>query len=363
MQHIIILPDLGQTTSEAKVVKWWKRAGEHVNRGDPILEVETDKVNMDVEAFESGYVRDLLVEEGATVAALSPIAILTDTPEEAFSRPDGGPPATSADSPGPSAVAAPSPGAKIKAAPRARALASELGIDLSAVAGTGPNGLITGADVERFAGRGNFRALSAMAATVVSSKRDIPHFYASRDVNVTTAAGWRTNWNERHPDLHASFNDVFVRTAARALRDVPRMNVSLRGGIYETRTVADVLLVAAHDEGLLLIPLPDPAAGSWESFLVDIRQAVKRGAVASAAPLLAISNLGMFGIKQFAAIIPPSCTAVLAIGAVREEPVAADGRVTVERMCTVTLSADHRIVDGITAARFLERVQDRLNSL
>jgi pyruvate dehydrogenase E2 component (dihydrolipoamide acetyltransferase) len=368
MRHIIILPDLGQTTSEARVLQLLKRAGEPVSRGEPIVAVSTDKVDMEVESFENGYLREWLVKEGAVATALSALAILTDTPEEPYELPADTAPEAEAP-PVPAAIVPERRNAQVIAAPAARALAKELGLDLKTLKGTGAGGLITKADVQRFTEqRGksettDTRALTTMAATTIASKRDIPHFYATVDVPMTRASEWRTQWNKAHPSLHATLNDLFVRCAARSLRDIPRMNVSYCGGTYQQRVAADVLLVVAREPAMILAPMADPSDLSWDHYLSAIRVATEKGSAIAAAPLLAISNLGMFGVKQFAAIIPPGCTAVLAIGAVREEPVARNGQVVIDRVCSLTLSADHRVVDGVTAARFLERIQFHLNSL
>jgi pyruvate dehydrogenase E2 component (dihydrolipoamide acetyltransferase) len=368
MRHVIILPDLGQTTSEARILQLLKRAGEPVRRGEPIVAVSTDKVDMEVESFENGYLREWLVEEGAVATALSALAILTDTPEELYELPAD----ATAQAKAPPTPGAPVPerkNAQVIAAPAARALAKELGLDLKRLTGTGAAGLITKADVQRYTeqiGKSEImdtRPLTAMAATAVASKRDIPHFYATLDVSMTRATEWRTQWNKAHPSLHATWNDLFVRSAAQSLRDVPRMNVSYRDGAYQQRSVADVLLVIAREPAMVLAPMADPSDLPWDRYLGAIRMATEKGSTIGTEPRLAISNLGMFGVKQFAAIIPPGCTAVLAIGAVREEPVARNGQVEIGHVCSLTLSADHRVVDGVTAARFLERIQIHLNSL
>jgi pyruvate dehydrogenase E2 component (dihydrolipoamide acetyltransferase) len=365
MQHNIILPDLGQTTSEAKIVQWLKKPGDHVSRGEPIVAVETDKVDMEVEAFESGYLRELLAEEGSMASALAAVAILTDMPEENYDLP--GQKADAAAAPAAQVAVPPAnPARSGNAAPAARALAKELGVDLMQVKGTGPKGLITRADVQRFVETGPNRALSAMAAMAVTSansKRDIPHFYVTRDLELTSAAQWRDRWNVTQHGAHASFNDVFVWCAAHALADVPRLNLAFRDGAFEQRSAADVLLVVAREPALLLLPMADPRTLDWKEFIHRMHDSAGQGHSAPAAPLLAISNLGMYGVKEFAAIIPPGCSSVLAIGAVREAPVVRNGAVTIERIATVTLSADHRVIDGIAAARFLERMQLHLNSL
>ncbi len=372
MQHIIILPDLGQTTAEATIVEFLKKKGSHVKRGEPILVASTDKADVDVEAFEEGFLREWLVEKGALASALSPVAVLTTTPDEPYELPTS---SSETNNPVLAEIASEElektdQALKIAAVPAARIAAKELGIDLKTVKGTGASGLITKADVQRTAsergasGPGNFAKdrLAAMAAATLASKREIPHFYVSRDVWLKHAAQWRKTSNESPSNPHVSWNDIFVRCAAQALNENdglapkgPEAAMGRQGG-------KDILVVSANEPGLTLVPVPDPSALPWKEFLKFMRES-KKSYPAGFSPILAISNLGMHGVKQFAAIIPPGCRAVLAIGAVREEPVAANGEVKVEQICTLTLSADHRVVDGIAAARFLEGMQHSLDAL
>jgi pyruvate dehydrogenase E2 component (dihydrolipoamide acetyltransferase) len=384
MKHIIILPDLGQTTSEAKVVKWLKVLGDKLSAGEPLLEVETDKATMEVEAYVGGYLRRKLAQEGDLASTMSPIAILTDTSDERFeeegsaTKPDAAGTQASSD---PSAAGVPQ-SKPVAAVPAARARARELGIELSSVPGTGPNGLITKTDVERFAagGRveapqmsgplGDLKSLAAMAALTSASKSTIPHFYVTVDFDVTRAEAWRSSWNASHPGCRVSINDYLVRAASKALFDSPRFNVRLAEGRYVQQATAELLLVVGGEPGLVLVPLPDLHAAPLEEFVPAIRTAVNSArqnrmttSAFKVSPLLALSNLGMFDVKQFAAIIPTGCTAILAVGSVREQLILRAGTPQSVKVCTVTLSADHRVVDGVAAAKLLASMQSHLNSL
>jgi pyruvate dehydrogenase E2 component (dihydrolipoamide acetyltransferase) len=384
MKHIVIMPDLGQTTSEAKIVSWLKSVGDKLAMGEPLLEVETDKATMEVEAYVGGYLRKTLANPGDMVAASNPVAILTDTPDEDYGEEPKAQSAVTTPVTVPEKTFAAAPtrsSGPIVAAPAARVLAKQLGIDLSAVPGSGPQGLISKADVERFAAKAGVpveaapsleadRALQAMAALTSSSKSTIPHFYVTVDLDVGVAEEWRALWNQDHPELKASVNECLVRVASAALADSPRLNVRVANGKYEAQSTADVLVVVGADSGLALIPVADPHSGAFETYLARIKSALssaKAGRVQAGAaqlrPALAISNLGMFGVKEFSAIIPPGCAAILAAGAVRDHVIWHDGRAELAKVCTVTVSADHRIVDGIAVAKFLERMQFHLNSL
>ena len=376
------MPDLGQTSSEAKIVSWLKKPGERLTLGEPLLEVETDKATMEVETYVGGFLRRKLANEGEMVAASNPVAILTDTADEDFDQDVRPNPKSVASTPTaertqPAAPAA--VGGNIAAVPAARALAKQLGIELSKIRGTGPRELITKADVERHvsqpekpvAAHGSLhqsKAWEAMASLTSRSKSTIPHFYVTVDLDMAAAETWRSNWNQDHAGLKASVNDCLVRAASAALADSPRLNSRVSEGKTEQQSSADVLLVVGVDSGLLLVSVQDPHSDPVDVFLRRIRVALdsaKEGKVQGtrSTPMLAISNLGMFGVREFSAIIPPGCNAILAAGAVRDQVVWRDGRAEAVKVCTVTVSADHRVVDGIAVAKFLERMQFHLNSL
>lgn len=383
MTHSVIMPDLGQTTAEGRIVRWLKTPGDKVVKGDALLEVETDKVTMEVEAYREGYLRTVLVEAGQAASAMSTIALLTDDPEEECKGPAIG--AQPAAKPGKDAGAARTTHAdaagamssphersldRPAATPAAKAAALSSRQNLAGISGTGPRGLITRRDVEKArTTHASSRPAALMAAITARSAAEIPHFFATVDVDVSNLIQWREGWNAAHPALHASFNDVFVRAASLALRDAPWMNTRYRDGRVEELDSTDVLLVTATESGLVFVPIEDPAAIGWEAHLSRMRRSLevaRQKRIMSSLPhppALAVSNLGMFGVKQFSAIVPPECSAILAVGAVREVVRVKNRQISIGDACSLTLSCDHRVIDGIMAARFLERVQTRLNSL
>ena len=379
MTHRVIMPDLGQTTAEGRIVRWLKKPGDKVAKGEPLLEVETDKVTMEVEAYKAGYLRVVLVEEGQMAGAMLPIALFTDDPEEAYegvlaeTEPsDESVKSETTNSPPMAAFSLTQEevSGSLAVTPAAKARARVMKVDLRAIDGTGPDGLITIRDVEKARGsQRSPKAASSMAAIATRSAAEIPHFFVTVDVEVSKAIEWRERWNAAHPDLPASLNDIFIRAASLALRDVPDMNVHYREGMLEEHPSSDVVLVAATQSGLALVPISDPASSAWEAYLSSMRRIledVRQGRIVQflpETPALAVSNLGMFKVKQFSAIIPPACSAILAVGAVREEVIVKDKQMRMGEVCSLTLSSDHRVIDGITAARFLESVQAHLNSL
>ena len=388
MTHTVTMPDLGQTVAEGKIVRWLKKPGDSLSKGEALLEVETDKVTMEVECYKAGYLRVILVSEGEIASAMSPIAILTDRPDEAYENAATGDAVTAGSLPhsvpspptaDPSRIATPvsSPAAvangstRVPATPAAKSRARESGLNLRRVVPSRPDGLITRHDVDSaLARQAPSSPALAMAAITTKSIQSIPHFYVTVEADVSALLAWRSRWNTDHPDLRLSLNDVFVRAAALALRDVPALNVRYSNGAVEQRTGQDLLLVVATGGGLSLVPISDPASLSWEDYAGQMRRTLKRAGQGRASPprpegtpALAVSDLGMFGIKQFTAIIPPGSTAILAIGAVREEAVVRNRQVEVGEVCALTLASDHRVVDGIMAAKFLERIQVYLRAL
>jgi pyruvate dehydrogenase E2 component (dihydrolipoamide acetyltransferase) len=385
MIHNIIMPDLGQTVAEGKILRWLKRPGDVVSRGEALLEVETDKVTMEVESYRSGYLRAILVGEGEMASAMSAIAVLTDQFDEIFEEScprdiakegaDGE--GTAGTSKQASASARSAGGAvqnrdgRVVASPAARLRARELGVDLRSLVASRPDGLITRRDVnETLATRATSMPAHPMATITTKSAQSIPHFYVTVDADLSAALVWREHWNSEHPDARLTLNDVFVRAASLALRDVPAMNARYSNGMIEQRNCGDVLLVSATSRGLSWVLVPDPASVGWSEHAGQMRRALKSAEdglpsslLPAGAPALALSNLGMFGVRQFTAIIPPDSTAILAIGAVREEPIVRNRQIEIGERCALTLAADHRVVDGMTAAKFLEQIQVHLKSL
>lgn len=380
MASRVVMPKLTDTMEEGVVVKWKKREGESVSTGDVLAEIETDKAVMDLEAFASGTLRRVLVKEGTTVKAGELIAVIAD-PDE-----DIAPVLAETISPAPTikstqARAAPPPqtqtGARpegeddrVKASPRARTLARERGIDMTSVKGSGPGGRIVEEDVlksgeavsPRPAGATD-RPLSqmrkAIARTTSQSKAPVPHFYLTTEIAMDEAERLRTRLKQTRR-FHPSLTDVIVRAAAVALTRHPEINVSYRGEALRYHDSIDIGIAVGLDDGLISPVLRDCGRKSLEQISTEAKALIERARNKRLQPAeytgatFSVSNLGMFEVDSFIAVIMPPEAAAIAVGAVRDVPVVGPDGVKPGRRMSVTLSCDHRALDGVQGAKFLK---------
>ena len=379
MTKNIIMPKYGLQQDNGTVVEWRVKEGDHIDKGDILLDLETDKALFEYESPESGYVRKLVAQNGEEVPVLSVIAIITDEADEAIE--DIAPASTGtpteetrqiADAPEPEPALEAST-QRIKRSPAARRRARELNIDLANIAGTGPGGRIVLADVELAASAAPSPASSALSRmrqaigrTMAYSKSTIPHFYVATEIDMTDAEIWRKNLAETDA-IKLSVTDLFVKAAADALTQYPALNASLDGDtaviVHDT---VDIGLAVGTDDGLVVPVIPN----ADQAFLTDLadergqrveeaRQGRLRG---DASATFTISNLGMYGITSFTAIVNPPEAAILAVGAAiaRVVPIGDPMTIAVRQIAEVTLSADHRLVDGVVAAQFLQALKQNL---
>ena len=377
MTKTIIMPKYGLQQDNGTVVEWRVKEGDHVNKGDILLDLETDKALFEYESPESGYVRKLVAQNGEEVPVLSVIAIITDEADEAIEDPTP----ASTDTPTEETrqiadTAEPEPAMeastqRIKRSPAARHRARELNIALANIAGTGPGGRIVLADVELAASAAPSsttlsRMRQAIGRTMAYSKSTIPHFYVATDIDMTDAEIWRKNLAETDA-IVLSVTDLFVKAAADALTQYPALNASLDGDtaviVHDT---VDIGLAVGTDDGLVVPVIPN----ADRAFLTDLadergqrveeaRQGKLRG---DASATFTISNLGMYGVTSFTAIVNPPEAAILAVGAAiaRVVPIGDTMTIAVRQIAEVTLSADHRLVDGVVAAQFLQALKQNL---
>ena len=399
----VTMPKWGIEMQEGTVTAWNVELGRHVDKGDALLDVETEKIVNSVESPASGTLRRMLAPAGDTFPVGALIAVLSDpdvaeTDIDAFvtnfkpfdaSFAEGSTAAAAATAPSPpTAPAAPvaeaaADGAaegEARVSPIARRLADKLGIDLSQVTGTGRNGRISKEDVEAYAATLQQAGTPAAAVVVIGmaepvkrekltsmrstiarrlseSKRDLPHYRLVADLDMDALATQRAAMvaaGER-----VSINDLLLHAVAVALRQHPRLNAQFTGDELLQFEQVD-LAVAVATPGGLVTPIVRNAAGlSVQQIATAVRELAERARAGKLAReeitggTFTVSNLGMFGVRQFDAIINPPQVAILAIGAMEERPVARHGALAVGRVVTVTLSSDHRVVDGADAAAFL----------
>jgi len=391
--HLIKLPSVAADTAGGNLHQWLKKEGDKVAVGDALAEIETEKAIVEINAEYAGVLGRILVPAGAASVPINTVigVLLADGDDaSAIDRAlaeHGGPavvapaaaPAAAvatAAAPAAAASAAAVPGGRLFASPLARRLAAQWHVNLLEVAGTGPHGRIVRRDVEAArdrapvaaapsAGRPAARRVPhtgmrrAIARRLTESKQNVPHFYLSVDCRMDALLALRAQANQGGA-VKLSVNDFIVRAAALALREVPEVNVSWHEDAIEYHAGADISVAVATDGGLVTPIVRDADIKSLSAIAGEIVELAGRAKINRLKPeeftggSLTVSNLGMYGISQFAAIINPPQAAILAVGAAERRPVVGDnGELVAATVMTVTLSADHRAVDGAVGARWL----------
>jgi pyruvate dehydrogenase E2 component (dihydrolipoamide acetyltransferase) len=409
MADLVTMPKLGFDMAEGTLIRWVKAEGEAVEKGELLAEIETDKATVEVESSHTGTVRRHLVDEGAIVPVGDPIAVVAPEDEEidfdALLGPQDTPAEAEAVATEPAAattavetVVVPSPdGSKlpggVRASPLARRMANEQSINLVDVPGTGPGGRITKKDIEAFtAGLTAAPAVTptpaaapaqapvfiteprddqyiplsrlrgAIGRRMTEAKQQLPHFYVTYDYNMAEVMALRTQVNAMlEPEgIKLSVNDFIVKAVALALREYPNLNASLAGEQILRHGHINIGNAVAVENGLLTVVCHDADFKSLRQISVEVRAKALRareGKVQSddiEGSTFTLSNLGMFDVEEFIAIINPPEAAILAIGSVRQVPVIDDGEIKVGMRMKATISVDHRVSDGAEAAQFMQ---------
>jgi pyruvate dehydrogenase E2 component (dihydrolipoyllysine-residue acetyltransferase) len=385
MASRVVMPKLTDTMEEGIVVEWKKKEGDPVQAGDVIAEIETDKAVMDLEAFASGILRKVMAREGETVKAGALIGVIGEADEDitaAASDSIAASAAVKTASPkAPPPVSRAAGGSRTEeprtiASPRAKALAAERGIDLSTVQGTGPEGRIVEDDVVKAAGvdqttmpAGTDQPLSqmrkAIARATSHSKAPVPHFYLTVDIAMEKAEQFRNQFKQDRR-VHPSITDLIIKTAALALARHPQINVSYTGTAIRRYATIDIGIVVGLDDGLISPVLKNCGAKSLEQISTESRELIERARSKRLQPpeyagaTFSISNLGMYDVANFIAVLMPPQAACIAVSAVRDAAVVENGGVRAGRRMSVTLSCDHRALDGMQAAQFLKEFKRML---
>jgi len=406
MADIVIMPKLGFDMAEGTLVRWVRQVGESVTKGEVLAEIETDKATVEVEAGFSGVVRRHVVEPGTSVPVGSAIAVIGSADEpidlEAIARANAAvgagevKAAAAAGAATPTAPAIPEPAAaaagRVNASPLARRLASEAGLDLASVRGSGVGGRITRKDIEAVRGAPSARPVAAATPGVrlappaftpsgageakriplsrlrqaigrrmTEAKQQLPHFYVTHEYRMEALMAVRAQANEYlGDDEKLSVNDFLVKAVALCLREFPNLNASLAADAIVQHAEVSVGVAVAVEGGLLTVVTREADRKPLRLLARETREMVARAREGKVRPgdvegsTFTVSNLGMFEVEHFVAIINPPEAAILAVGSVRQVPVVEEGVVKAGLRMKATLSADHRVSDGAEAARFLQ---------
>jgi pyruvate dehydrogenase E2 component (dihydrolipoamide acetyltransferase) len=411
MAYTLRMPEVAANATHATLVSWTKREGESIDIGQSIADVETDKAVVELPVEHGGVIGQLLVSNGTEVAVGAPIAILLEPGETLAQANPVASPANTAHQPAPKAEsnvvpAHPAPlsagGAlpvaglqRVLSSPVARLLAKEHGMDLREISGSGPRGRITKNDVQQhllvreeppIKGPAPTRAptalsIQASSSTVIpltsmrrtiarrlsESKSTVPHFYVRVKCQVDALMAARAQINEGR-DLAISVNDFVIRACAVALTQESAMNVSWRDEGVHQFDQADISMAVATPNGLITPIIHDAASLSLSQISQQARALAELARAGSLQPsqfqggTFSVSNLGMYGVDEFDAIINPPQAGILAVGAIRAEPIVKEGELTIGHVMQCVLSVDHRAVDGAVAARWLSRFRTLIES-
>jgi pyruvate dehydrogenase E2 component (dihydrolipoamide acetyltransferase) len=369
MASDVIMPALGMAQETGKVVRWLKAEGETVAKGEPLLEVETDKVTVELESPADGILAGISAAEGADVPVGETIAFVLAVGETVPEPVAAVPSEVATVVPRPSRseadVQAPAGGRRRSlASPKARRIAAERGVDLAALAGSGPGGAVVAADLDGSAAASNGVTVPAiwrlMAKRTTQSWQSVPHFYLRREVDASRLQSWRAAARARPGQERASHTDLLVRLVAEALRRHPRVNSSWSDGAVVRSEQINVGIAVAVDDGLVVpvvhdadrLSLADTVARRIE--LVDAARAGRLRPEDVTGGTFTISNLGMYGVDSFDAIVNAPQAAILAVGRVADRVIPVDGQPAVRPVLQLSVSFDHRVVDGARGAEFVE---------
>ena len=443
MATLLTMPSLSPTMETGVIATWLKKVGDHIEVGDVLAEIETDKAVMEYEMPDEGYLRELLVETGQELQVGTPIAILADSMDEDISAvkaqaasgqaaaPAAAPAQSAAESataaaavapaaqaapvpqPPPAAPAAPAAvqpaaqpapapsnghgnGARVRVSPYARKLAEEAQLDLAALQGSGPGGRIVARDVESAIEHGGAIAPAApgvgvplalpvaggpayedlpisqmrkaIARKMTEAKTTVPHFQLTRKIRAEALLDGREALKAQFPDLRITVNDILVKACAAALRAHPTVNSQFLGDKVRRFHTVDIAVAVGTEEGLITPVLRNVEVKGLAQISAEMKALGEKARNKKLAPedytggTFTLSNLGMYGVTEFNAIINTPQACILAVSGVVTEPVVENGQLAVGRTLNMTLSSDHRVVDGVIAARFMDTLARMLEN-
>ena len=388
----VIMPALGVAQEKGTLINWLKAEGQSVTKGEPLMEVETDKATVEIEAPASGILTNVIASPGDEIPVGNKIALILAPGEKAEgtsgrlstavrARAEAAPQNPAKTALAPARTEESRPSGIIPASPAARRIAREKGVDLSTLRGTGPEGAILAEDVARSlatetpASGGPPRIKETVQLTpmrrivgerMAKSKQSAPHFYLSMDVDMTEISRKRNALKTAGDAIVPSINDYILAASARALSDFPSLNAAFTDKGVELYTDINLGMAVAIEDGLVVPVIRNADRLSLAELAKESRALAEKAQKKKLFPLdyeggtFTVSNLGMFGVDNFVAIINPPQCAILAVGQVAPRVIAHGEGIAVRPMMTMSLSADHRVVDGAMAARFLQEIKAQL---
>jgi pyruvate dehydrogenase E2 component (dihydrolipoamide acetyltransferase) len=418
MASKVIMPKLSPTMEEGQIARWLKKEGDKVSMGEPLAEIDTDKATMEMQALSNGVLRKIIINEGESAPLGQLIAVIAEPEEdissllsESAAKPS---PAASTPAPEPAVVEAEAPAAAAPAesnghartvpesgrmivSPLAARMAAEAGLDLRTLQGSGPNGRIIKRDIEAAlsqpkpaaaVGKAEVRTYQpspvasasayhdepatemrrTIARRLVTSIGPVPHFFLTSEIEMDRAAEMRKGINSLDPDLKISINDIIIKVVANALVQHPGVNASFQDKFIRHYEHADIGVAVAIEDGLITPVIRAADQKSLSQIATEVRELADRARTRKLKPeeytgaTFSISNLGMFGIDEFTAVINPPEGGILAVGAMTAKPVVRDNEIVIRQMMRVTMSCDHRVIDGATGAKFLQTVKKILEN-
>ena len=418
MASKVIMPKLSPTMEEGQIARWLKKEGDKVSMGEPLAEIDTDKATMEMQALSNGVLRKILVNEGESAPLGQLIAVIGEADEDISSVISEAPAkqtAPNAAAPAPAAAPSPQPAAadangharqapaqsesgRMIVSPLAARMAAEAGLDLRTLHGSGPGGRIIKRDIEaalsetkpvaefpraveplRFqpavvASASPYRDEPAseirrtIARRLVTSIGPVPHFFLTSEIEMDRAVEMRRGINALDPDLKISINDIIIKVVASALIQHPAVNASFQDKFIRYYEHADVGVAVAIEDGLITPVIRSADQKSLSQIAGEVRELAERARSRKLKPeeytgaTFSVSNLGMFGIDEFTAVINPPEGGILAIGAVTPKPVVRNNEIVIRQIMRITMSCDHRVIDGATGAKFLQTVKKILEN-
>ena len=407
MAETINMPKLGFDMAEGLLVRWVKQVGENINKGDVLAEIETDKATVEVESSASGVVLSHIVEQGSIVPVNAPIAVVGAAGEKvdapaAAPKPEAKAeekPATPQTAPTPAATpqtSTPAESGPVKASPLARKVAKDNGVNLALLQGTGPGGRVVRKDVEAALSSGQPSAVSrpstpitnyqlpvstedkviattklrqAIGRRLVESKQTIPHFYVTHEYKMEAVMEMRKQVNAYLGDNEkVSVNDFIIKATALTLRQFPNLNATIKGNEIIQFGHVNVSVAVTVPGGLMTVVVKDADVKSLRQISGEIKAMAGRARDGKVKPedvdgsTFSTSNLGMYDVEEFIAIVNPPEAAILAIGSAKETPVVVNGEIKIGSRMKATISVDHRVSDGAEAAQFMQKLAEFLEN-